>query len=127
MPLPGKMPRMRDYAVVMLPSDIKKPIYEKNTLVAMIRLLSWSLSQVSNKYGLSIYRMLSVNSIASDLCETCQSNNNLIMKSVSCSEEEIIQRLKAQEKHLHLAKECRDHYRMECQLSKKLLGTSSQR
>ena len=46
-------------------------------------------------------------SIASDLC---QNNNNLIMKSVNCSGEEKSECLKAQEKHLNLAKQCRNYY-----------------
>ena len=55
--------------------------------------------------------------IASDLCDTCQQNNNLIMKSVNCSEAEKSAQLIKQEQHLALAKECRDYYKQQCELS----------
>ena len=51
--------------------------------------------------------------IASDLCDTCQQNNNLIMKSVNCSEAEKSAQLIKQEPHLALAKECRDYYKQQ--------------
>ena len=42
--------------------------------------------------------------ISSDLCEICQQNNNLIMKSVNCSEAEKTAQLVKQEQHLVLVK-----------------------
>ena len=53
--------------------------------------------------------------VSSDLCDTCQQNNYLIMKAVNCTEEEKSARLKQQENHLALAKECRAYYKQQCE------------
>ena len=118
---------MNDYTVMMLPSNTTKAeIWKKYIDSCDLSVKPVALSSFKRiwiKYLLHI----AVMSTGSDLCETCQNKNNLIMKSVNCSEEEKSERLRAQEKHLNLAKECRDYYRTECQLSKQLLVKSSRK
>jgi len=117
-PLPGRMPRMCDYTVMMLPSDTTKAeIWKKYVGSCDPSVKPVALSSFK-RIWIKYLPHIAVMSIASDLCETYQNNNNLIMKSVNCSEEEKSERLKAQEKHLNLAKQCRNYYRTECQLSK---------
>ena len=60
---------------------------------------------------------IAIMKIASDLCDTCQQNSNLIMKSVNCSEAGKSAQLIKQEQHLALAKECRDYYKQQCENS----------
>jgi hypothetical protein len=103
---------------MMLPSDTTKAeIWKKYVDSCAPSVKPIALSSFK-RIWIKYLPHIAVVSIASDLCETCQNNNNLIIKSVNCSEEEKNERLKAQEKHLNLAKECRDYYRTECQLSK---------
>ena len=59
--------------------------------------------------------------ISSDLCDTFQQNNNFIMKSVNCTEAEKSARLKQQEDHLALAKECRAYYKQQCRGLERIL------
>ena len=64
--------------------------------------------------------------VASDLCETCQNNNYLIMKSVNATEEEKSEKLRTQEQHLAKARECRNYYREQCQQSEEYLNSLSE-
>ena len=82
----------------MLPSDTTKAeIWKKyaDSCIPSVKPVALSsLKRIRIKY----LPHIAVMSIASDLCEICQNNNNLIMKSFNCSEEEKSERLKAQEK-----------------------------
>jgi hypothetical protein len=53
-----------------------------------------------------------------DLCQKCQDFANQISKSGSLTEEEKTLLLDSYNKHVQLAKEQRDHYRMQCSNSK---------
>ena len=116
MPLPGRMPKMKDYTVMMLPSDVTKTNlwrkYSKACAEASCRAVG--LTKFKNIWKLYLPH-IAIMKIASDLCDTCQQNNNLIMKSVSCSEAEKSAQLIKQEQHLALAKECRDYYKQQCE------------
>ena len=118
MPLPGRMPKMKDYTVMMLPSDVTKSNlwrrYSKACAEASCRAVG--LTKFKNLWKLYLPH-IAIMKIASDLCDTCQQNNNLIMKSVNCSEAEKSAQLIKQEQHLALAKECRDYYKQQCELS----------
>ena len=116
MPLPGRMPKMKDYTVMMLPSDVTKTNlwrkYSKACAEASCRAVG--LTKFKNIWKLYLPH-IAIMKIASDLCDTCQQNNNLIMKSVNCSEAEKSAQLIKQEQHLALAKECRDYYKQQCE------------
>ena len=60
---------------------------------------------------------VTVMKVQTDLCETCQQNNNLIIRSVNCTEEEKSARLRQQEEHLKKAKDCRLEYTQQCAAS----------
>lgn len=113
MPLPVRMPGMRDYTVMMLTNDtIRAEIWKTYVDCSdpSINPFAWSsFKRIWIKY----LPYITVMGIASDLCDTCQ-NNNIIMQSVNYSEAEKGERVKAQEKHLHFDKA----YRTECQLPK---------
>ena len=118
MPLPGRMPEMKDYTVMMLPSDVTKynlwRKYSKACADASCRAVG--LTKFKNIWKLYLPH-IAIMKIASDLCDTCQQNINLIMKSVNCSEAEKSAQLVKQEQYLALAKECRDYYKQQCENS----------
>ena len=58
--------------------------------------------------------------LSSDLCDTCQRNNYLIMHSGDLSEGDKPFRLRKQEQHLCDAKSCRNYYRSQCDKSSEL-------
>lgn len=126
MPLPGRMPKMKDYTVMMLPSDVTKSnLWRKYTQACVdSSCKSVGLTKFKNIWKAYLPH-IAVMKIASDLCDTCQQNNNLIMKSVNCSETEKSARLKKQEEHLALAKECRNYYRQQCDESSEFWNSLS--
>ena len=58
---------------------------------------------------------------ASDLCWTCQKNNNQILKSANLPETQKAEAVKQQEAHLKLAAEERDFYKSCCKTTKDAL------
>ena len=95
MPLPGKMPKMKDYTVMMLPSDVTKANswrkYVRESADSSLKAVG--LTKFKNIWKLYLPH-IAVMKVSSDLCDTCQQNNNLIMKAVNCTEEEKSARLK---------------------------------
>ena len=59
----------------------------------------------------------------SDLCWTCQQNNNMIMRQINVPEEQKTDALRAQELHLQHATDERAHYTQMCQQSKLVVQT----
>ena len=55
---------------------------------------------------------------ATDLCLTCQKNNNLIQKSANLPENQKVEAVRIQEEHLRLAAGERDFYKECCRESK---------
>ena len=89
MPLPGRMPNMKDYSVMILPSDMTKSGIWKNYVESCAESGLRAVGLTKFKCTWAMYLpSISVMKISSDLCDTCQKNNNLIMKSVNCSEAE---------------------------------------
>ena len=116
MPLPGRMPKMKDYTVMMLPSDVTKANLWRTYTRACGDISSKAVGLTKFKNIWKLYLPhIAVMKISSDLCDTCQQNNNLIMKSVNCTEDEKSACLKQQENHLALAKECRAYYKQQCE------------
>lgn len=115
MPLPGRLPRMRDYSVMMLPSEVTK-VSVWNSYVqkcAESGLKAVSLTKFKTLWTQYVPE-ISIMKISADLCETCQRNNTLIMRTVNVSEEEKSLQLQQQERHLSQARECRAYYRQQC-------------
>ena len=127
MPLPGRMPNMKDYSVMMLPSDMTKSGIWKNYIESCAESGLRAVGLTKFKCIWALYLpSISVMKISSDLCDTCQKNNNLIMKSVNCSEAEKSERLRIQEEHLARARECREYYRSQCSEASQFLGSLSE-
>ncbi|CAH3018396.1 unnamed protein product, partial [Porites evermanni] len=61
---------------------------------------------------------------ATDLCWTCQKNNNLIQKSANLPENQKVEAVRNQEEHLRLGE--RDFYKKCCQESKESVGRNLQ-
>ena len=115
MPLPGRMPNMKDYSVMMLPSDMTKSGIWKNYVESCSESGIRAVGLTKFKCVWALYLPhISVMKISSDLCDTCQKNNSLIMKSMNCNENEKSERLRVQEEHLARARECREYYRSQC-------------
>lgn len=55
---------------------------------------------------------------ATDLCWTCQKNNNKIHRTSNLPEEEKAEAMRTQEEHLHLTSGEREHYKSCCEESK---------
>ena len=126
MPLPGKMPRMKDYTVMMLPSDVTKANLWRQYSRACAESSSPDVCLTKFKNIWKLYLPhIAIMKISTDLCDTCQQNNNFIMKSVNCTEAEKSARLKQQEDHLALAKECRAYYKQQCEDSSEFWNSLS--
>ena len=82
MPLHGRMPKMKDYTVMMLPSDVTKANIWRQYSRACAESSSpeVGLTKLKNIWKLYLPH-IAVMKISSDLCDTCQQNNNLIMRS----------------------------------------------
>ena len=63
---------------------------------------------------------------ATDLCWTCQKNNNLIQISTNLPENQKVEAVRNQEEHLRLAAGERDFYKKCCQESKESVGRNLQ-
>jgi len=111
LPVPGRLPNARD-KVMLLPSDMSKMFVYRKYKEAL-----------SNPVGKSKFVMLwdeltphvAVMKPSSDLCFTCQQNNQLIMKSVNMPEAIRRQRLEDASRHLECARSERHHYRSQCE------------
>lgn len=55
---------------------------------------------------------------ATDLCWTCQKNNNKIHRTSNLPEEEKAEAMRTQEEHLHLTSGEHEHYKSCCEESK---------
>ena len=119
LPLPGRLPNLKNYDVMKLPSyETKKTVYEKyyascitakkNPMGRRIFLKTWQ------KYCPNITSMRP----ATDLCELCQSNNVLIHRAQNTSDEHKTAALQEAMNHLERAKIQRQHYQQIVQEAK---------
>ena len=122
LPLPGRMPNHRDSDVILLPSDMSKSfVYHKYVD---------SSEQVSEHY-LSrrkfedLWKQLRpsvlTNKPATDLCFTCQQNNDKLAKAFLLPESERESLHASYMEHLRHARTERHNYRMQCEESEKEL------
>ena len=80
MSLPGRMPKMKDYMVMMLPSDVTKANLWRTCTRACGDLSSKAVRLTKFKNIWKLYLPHNaVMKISSDLCDTCQQNNNLFL------------------------------------------------
>lgn len=119
LPLPGRLPNHRDSRVLILPSDkTKEDIFKIYSKVGE----ELSHKAISLRSFLRIWNDLCPHIVISkpctDLCQKCQEFANLLSKSGSLSEEEKTSLLQSYNDHIQLAKEQRDHYRLQCTESK---------
>ena len=115
LPLPGRMPNHRDSDLVILPSDMSKSyVYRKYA----------ETGEQSSEYRFKRRKFeelwhdlrpyVVTNKPATDLCLTCQLNNDKISKSFALSEEEREQLHITAAKHLSHARSERHNYRLQC-------------
>ncbi|SMN01906.1 hypothetical protein SPONL_198 [uncultured Candidatus Thioglobus sp.] len=118
LPLPGRMPNHRDSDVVILPSDMSKSyVYrkyaegcEKSGEYCFSRRKFEELWQELRPYVVT-------NKPATDLCLTCQLNNDKISKGFALSEEDREQLHLSAATHLSQARSERHNYRSQCELA----------
>ncbi|XP_011662879.2 uncharacterized protein LOC105437692 [Strongylocentrotus purpuratus] len=115
--LPGRIPGFKSADVKLLPSYVTKAhlwrIYrdaapEHGPVAESTFRKLWS----------DLLSYVVVAKPATDLCWTCQQNNNLITRQVNVPDEEKTEALRRQEEHLLEAQRERDAYRTACQASK---------
>ncbi|XP_041366722.1 uncharacterized protein LOC121381470 [Gigantopelta aegis] len=101
--LPGRIPGFKRYDIKVIPSNFNK--------TEVWRLYRAAATPDQRVVGCSTFRKLwarltpyvVIARPASDLCWTCQKNNNLIAKCVNVDEQSKSEVLRKQEQHLHLA------------------------
>ena len=92
MSLPGRMPKMKDYTVRMLPSDVTKANLWRTYTRACGDLSSKAvrLTKFKNIWKLYLPHNVVMKRISSDLCDTCQQNIFFWQYTCTCSRMENI-------------------------------------
>ena len=117
--LPGRVPGFKRTDIHLLPS-----VLTKQSLWKTYTEISASQGQLHIDYSkfCDIWNQLCpfvlIMRPATDLCWTCQKNNNLIQKSVNLPEIQKVEAVKAQEEHLRLTAGEREFYKQCCRESK---------
>ena len=121
--LPGRVPGFKRIDVKLLPSSLTKC-----KLWKMYHDASTAAGHVAVGYSkfCDLWKQLCpfivIMRPASDLCWTCQKNNNQILKSANLPETRKAEAVKQQETHLKLAAEERDFYKSCCKTTKDALA-----
>ena len=117
--LPGRVPGFKRIDVKLLPSNLTKhSLWKKYVDICA------STGQVSVGYSTfcdlwnQLCRFILIMRPATDLCWTCQKNNNQIHKTANLPEAEKVEVVRRQEEHLRLASGEREHYKNCCNESK---------
>lgn len=117
--LPGRVPGFKRVDVKLLPSVLTKHgLWKTYTEICL------SQGQLSVGYSkfCDLWKQLCpfvlIMRPATDLCWTCQKNNNLIQKTANLPETQKAEAVRAQEQHLRLAAGEREFYKNCCQKSK---------
>ena len=112
-PLPGRLPNVKDLTVTLLPTDTTKASLHREYVAACQK------DNNRRSYGLNAFKALwltlcpqvRISQPASDLCEICQNNNLTIIRSVNLPEEVKVAKLKDALQHLDQVKTQREYYR----------------
>ena len=119
LPLPGRLPNFKNCNVLLLPSDKTSPdihsIYE--TVAKDMKYRNVSLRTFQRTW----HDLCPNNVLAkpcTDLCQKCQDFAERISRSGNLTEEEKENLLQSYNDHISLAKEQRDFYRQQCQISR---------
>ncbi|XP_062612907.1 uncharacterized protein LOC134274662 isoform X2 [Saccostrea cucullata] len=119
LPLPGRLPNFRDARVLLLPSDKTKEDIFKIYVKVAEELHHKTISLRSfQRVWVELCPHIVITKPCTDLCQRCQDFANQISKSGTLTEEEKSLLLDSYNNHVQLAKEQRDHYRMQCVNSK---------
>ena len=113
--LPGRYPGHGNLEVQLLPSDETKFNVWKFYTEANKNgnLPSMQYNTFCKRWG-ELTPYILICKPKTDLCFTCQVNNDIIINSSNCSELEKIKQLHAQEEHLYHAENERDLYKQRC-------------
>ena len=111
-PLPGRLPNVKDLSVTLLPTNCSKAELHREYHAAC---------NADNRkpFSLSAFKLLwqslcpqvRISKPSSDLCEVCQKNNMAIIRSANLPEAIKADKLKTALQHLDEVKKQRDHYR----------------
>ena len=120
LPLPGRMPNHRDSDVLLLPSDMSKSFVYRKYVDSCEQL---EQSYLSRRKFENLWKELRpsvlTNKPATDLCFTCQQNNDKLAKAFLLPEEEREELHLAAMMHLGQARTERQLYRKQCEDSEK--------
>ena len=117
--LPGRVPGFKRIDVKLLPSNLTK-----HGLWRRYADISASMGQVSVGYSKfcdlwnQLCPFILIMRPATDLCWTCQRNNNKIHRTANLPEAEKAEAVRTQQKHLRLASGEQEHYKSCCEESK---------
>ena len=117
--LPGRIPGFKRIDVKLLPSNLTK-----HGLWKRYEDICTSTGQVSVGYSKfcdlwnQLCPFILIMRPATDLCWTCQKNNNRIHRTVNFPEAEKVEAVRAQEEHLRPTSGEREHYKNCCEESK---------
>ena len=117
--LPGRVPGFKRIDVKLLPSNLTK-----HGLWKRYADICTSIGQVSVGYSKfcdlwnQLCPFILIMRPATDLCWTCQKNNNRIHRTVNLPKAEKVEAVRAQEEHLRLASGEREQYKNCCEESK---------
>ena len=117
--LPGRVPGFKRIDVKLLPSNLTK-----HGLWRRYADICTSMGQVSVGYSKfcdlwnQLCPFILIMRPATDLCWTCQKNNNKVHRTANLPEAEKAEAVRTQEEHLRLASGEREHYKSCCEESK---------
>lgn len=115
LPLPGRMPNHRDSDLVILPSDMSKAYLYRRYAEACEESGHYHfLRRKFEELWHELRPYVVTNKPATDLCLTCQVNNDKITKSFALSEEEKEELHLTAAQHLSHARSERHNYRTQC-------------
>ncbi len=115
MPLPGRQRGNFDEKYLLLPSDMNKTYVHKKYIEACIEDMKqpFKRRKFESLWNETIPHIITAKP-ATDLCFTCQQNNQLILRSVNLPDSVKSARLQESLEHLKRAHTERDYYKQQC-------------
>lgn len=115
LPLPGRLPNAKDFRVTLLPSETTKTSLWRDYVAA-------AGEEGRKPCGITCFKDTWQSTIpdvkimkpATDLCQTCQENNTLIIRSANLPDQVKQERMTNAMQHINQARAERDYYRDQC-------------
>ena len=117
--LPGRVPGFKRIDVKLLPSNLtKRGLWRRySDICTSVGKVSVGYSKFCDLWN-QLCPFISIMRPATDLCWTCQKNNNKIRKTVNLPEAEKAEAVRIQEEHLTLSSGERENYKRCCEEAK---------